>query len=133
MAGICLLLTTGTVISDFREIILYPLEGGHDPLLALRVVGTEPDCVLVCDTLDALNGDACFGGRFLGGPDSRFDNILLFVQAVPEFRFRFQDRPFVVDVSGDSGTARVFNLCDALNRGVQVLGGAVSIDVSEEV
>ena len=53
--------------------------------------------------------------------------------AVLEFRPRIRPDPLVVDAPGDNEITRVFDLCNALDRCMQVLGGVVSTDVGELV
>lgn len=62
-------------------------------------------------------------GDIAGGPNPR--PILL--PAAEEVT------PLVMDARGDSETTREFDPGNAYNSGVQVLGGPIAIDVSEEI
>ena len=125
-----------------RNIHPHLLDGGHDRIHVLLGNCTEPPGVSVFGfegivALDMLNLDVGHGELPLGVRSGLFDSLQLLVRAVFELPFwfhsRFRSHPLVVDVPGGNEITRAFGLGNVPNRGVGVLGGAVSIDVGEVV
>lgn len=125
------------------KIGLYPPEFGPDCMRPSLGVCTKPCSVIASVCGGALlhdplaHGDGSVKG-YLGILGRPFDNIPPLARAVLEARLRIRSPwppayPLVVGVPGGSEIMRVFGLGNALNRGMQVLGSLVSVDVGEEV
>jgi len=118
----------GTVVSEARESVAvdHP-EAVFDSAPANSAVGAEPGPVPARVARHTLNLRVGFAGVGLGTINGVFKEHLFEPSAVHEGHI-----PFVMD-AGDSEVARELNPCNILNSGAEVLWGAASIDVSEQV
>ena len=78
-----------TFIGEFQDIIFNRLEVGLDPLLALKVVGTEPDDVGIRGLL-GLEGGVCLGDSALGAPNGLLHHLQPVVPTVLQIQFRLR-------------------------------------------
>lgn len=121
-------LVADAVVGRSRESIApgHPLEdiqGGH---LAAGVVATEPCRIsgrVVSEKSQVIEGSS---GETLGYLDGVHNHIVLIVVAA------MKEGPLSVDLPGDRdwGITGKLDLGSVFNGGVQVLGGAISVDVS---
>lgn len=117
----------GTAVCETREsVTVNQPEVVLDSVLASIGVGAEPGLVSGRGSRDTLNIRVGFAGVYLGTINGVFEEDLLEPSAVIE------GSPLIAD-AGNSEVARERNLCDILDSGVEVLGSAVSIDISEQV
>ena len=116
----------GTVVGEAREVAAadQPEVGLHGALAGIGV-GTEPGFVSVRVARDTKKVRVGLVGGVLGITSGGFYEDLLGIRAA---RVRF---PLVVG-AGDSKVTRELNPSNFLNSGVEVLGGAIRIDVGEQ-
>jgi len=114
----------GTVVGEARELAtVYQPEVVLDSLLAIISVGAEPGLVSGRGFRDTLDIGVGLAGVGLG----TIDGVL------EEYLFEpFAGNNLIIADAGDSEVAGELNRCNILNSGVEALGGAVSIDISEQ-
>ena len=118
---------TSAVVGETRELVTTDqLEVALDGALTGRAVGTEPGSVSKRAARDAIEVRVGVGGIGLGGASGGVD------LGLPGRRAPIEGSPLAVDAS-DSKVARQPNASRILDFGEEVLGGAIGIDIGEEV
>ena len=97
-----------------------------DGILPANVEGAEPGLVSRRGARDTINVSVGLTGVSLGAINGILEEDLFDPRAARE------GSPLVVG-AGDCEIARELNLSNILNCGVEVLGGAIRIDVDEQV
>ena len=114
----------GAVVVEIRELTAADqLEVVLDGVLASCNVGTEPGVVSRGAAIDSLNVSVGVVGIGLGVRGGGVEHHLLVRRATEE-------NPLVVDAR-DGKSTREVNLSSILNGGMEMLEGAVGIDVGE--
>ena len=119
--------TAVTAVGEARETMTADqLEVVLDGALARSGVGTEPGLVSGCAARDTRNVRVGIIGVYLGAINGVLEEDTVNPRAALE------GGPFVVDAGNGEVTGEL-NLGNILNCGVEVLGGAIRIDVDEQV
>jgi len=125
--GVSCRLSASAVVGEVRELAAADqLKVALDRVLARSDVGTEPGIVSGRAVHEILDVSVSGGGIGLGAGGSGVDLRLSGRRAVDE------EGPLVVNAGGGEVT-RESKLSSILNSSKQVLGGAISIDIGEEV